>query len=68
MLYFDPTDEHTPLGLLPEDEEDSRALLVSPDQGALLRMPFSSPEANRLERRLELTLAADGSLSGTVPA
>lgn len=66
MLFFDPTDEHTPLGLLPENEEGSLALLVSPDRGALLRMPSSPPEANRVERRLDLTLADDGSISGTV--
>jgi hypothetical protein len=66
LLFFDPTDEHTPVGLLPQEEEGSQALLVSRDQGALLRMPQSPPEANRVERRLELTLSADGSLEGTV--
>jgi hypothetical protein len=66
LLFFDPTDEHTPVGLLPQDQEGSRALLVSRAQGALLRMPQSPPEANRVERRLELALTDDGSLEGTV--
>jgi len=66
LLFFDPTDEHTPVGLLPPEEEGSQALLVSRDQGALLRLPQSPPEANRVERRLDLTLSDDGSLEGTV--
>lgn len=66
LLFFDPTDQHTPMGLLPEEEEGSQALLVAPDRGALLRMPSSPPEANRLERRLDLSLAEDGTLAGKV--
>jgi hypothetical protein len=66
LLFFDPTDEHTPVGLMPQEEEGSQALLVSRDRGALLRMPSSPPEANRVERRLDLALSADGSLSGNV--
>jgi hypothetical protein len=52
--------------MLPQDEEGSWALLVSPDKGGLLRMPSSAPEANRLERKVDLTLEADGSISGKV--
>jgi hypothetical protein len=66
LLIFDPTSEHTPMGTLPEPEEGSWALLISPAHGGLLRVPSSAPEANRLERRVELTLEADGSISGKV--
>jgi hypothetical protein len=66
LLFFDPTDEQTPMGFLPQEEEDSQALLVAPDQGALLRLPSSPPEANRLERHLEFSLAQDGTLAATV--
>jgi len=66
LLFFDPTDEHTYMGLLPQEEEDSQALLVSPDQGALIRTPVSPPEANRIERRLDLLLTEDGTLAGRV--
>ncbi len=66
LLFFDPTDEHTPIGLLPENEESSFALLASPDNGQLIRMPSSPPEVNRLERKYDLTLASDGTLSGTL--
>jgi hypothetical protein len=66
VLFFDPTDEHTPVGLLPQHEEGSLALLVSAEHGALLSLPTSPPETNRVERRLELALAEDGTVSGTV--
>ena len=66
LLIFDPTASHTLMGTLPESEEGSWALLISQDHGALLRMPSSTPEANRLERRVDLTLEADGSISGKV--
>jgi len=66
LLFFDPTDPHTPMGLLPQEEEDSQALLVAPDRGTLLRMPSSPPEANHLQRRLDLSLAEDGALTGEV--
>jgi hypothetical protein len=66
LLFFDPTDEHTPFGLLPQEEEGSQALLIARDRGALLRMPSSPPDANRVERRLEAELSVDGTLSGRV--
>jgi len=66
FLFFDPTDEDTPPGSLPQDEEGSLGLLVSRDRGALLPMPTTPPEANRIVRHLELTLAGDGTLVGTV--
>ncbi len=66
LLFFDPTDPHTPMGLLPQEEEGSQALLVAPDRGALLRMPSSPPEANHIQRRLDLSLAEDGTLAGRV--
>ena len=66
LLIFDPTDEHTPMGMLPQDEENSWAMLMSPDRGGLLRMPAGTPDENRLERRVELTLEPDGSIAGKV--
>ena len=66
LLIFDPTDEETPVGDLPEIEQDSLALLVAGDQGALLRMPRSLPAANRLEYSAALTLSPNGSIGGTI--
>ena len=39
LLIFDPTDDNTPVGDLPDHEQGSFALLVAGDDGALLRMP-----------------------------
>ncbi|HMI30371.1 MAG TPA: DUF3857 domain-containing protein, partial [Candidatus Limnocylindrales bacterium] len=62
FLLFDPTDPETPLGDLPSSEQGGWALLESRDGGALVRAPMSSPEANRVERRLEVELDSSGSV------
>ncbi|HEY0077919.1 MAG TPA: DUF3857 domain-containing protein [Pyrinomonadaceae bacterium] len=66
LLIFDATDENTPVGDLPEDEQNSLALVVAADAGALLRMPATPPEANRLERQAEVELAANGSIIASI--
>lgn len=62
LLIFDPTDDNTPVGDLPDHEQGSLALIVAGDAGVLLRMPQAAPEANRMERQTEMTLAPDGSI------
>ncbi|MDT5156706.1 MAG: hypothetical protein QOH51_1063 [Acidobacteriota bacterium] len=67
LLIFDPTDESTPVGDLPDHEQGSWALLIAAgDDGTLLRMPVMSPESNQLERTAEVTLAPDGSISAAI--
>jgi hypothetical protein len=66
LLIFDPTDDFTPPGELPEDQEDSLALLVAPESTALLRMPSSPPEGNRLERQVEAVIGPGGELNAKV--
>ncbi|HEY9230506.1 MAG TPA: DUF3857 domain-containing protein, partial [Blastocatellia bacterium] len=66
LLIFDSTDDNTPVGDLPSHEQGSFALVIAGDQGALLRMPMTPPEANRLEREAEVTLAADGTITANV--
>jgi Domain of Unknown Function with PDB structure (DUF3857) len=66
LLIFDPTDSHTAVGDLPDHEQGSHALLIAGDAGRLLRMPHVSAESNRTERRIQATLAADGSFKATV--
>jgi hypothetical protein len=63
LLYFDPTDENTPLGDLPEHEQGSFALLDDASAGALVRMPVIPAAANRVERETEIVLAPDGSVT-----
>lgn len=62
LLIFDPTDDMTPVGDLPDHEQGSFALIIAGDQGALMRMPVTPAEMNRLDRVAEATLSADGSI------
>jgi Domain of Unknown Function with PDB structure (DUF3857)/Transglutaminase-like superfamily len=66
LMIFDPTDPETLVGELPDDEQGSFALIVAGERGDIVRMPVSPSEANRLERTVEATLGADGSLSASV--
>jgi len=66
LLMFDPTDPYTPFGYLPEHEQDSFALLVAPEGGDLVRMPVSTPTANRLQRQTEVVLGELGDITATV--
>jgi hypothetical protein len=66
LLIFDPTDDDTPVGDLPDHEQGSYALIVAGDAGELMKMPVTPPEANRLERTVEAELGADGALTAKV--
>jgi len=66
LLIFDPTDDSTPVGELPDHEQGSLALIIAGEAGALIRMPESPPEANRLERRAEVVLSPDGGITAGV--
>lgn len=66
LLIFDPTDDDTPVGDLPDHEQGSYALIVAGEAGDLVKMPITPPEANRLERTIEAELSAEGSLTASV--
>src|SRR5262249_55960047 len=66
LLIFDPTDDDTPMGDLPDREQGSYALILAGDAGELMKMPITPPEANRLERAVEAELSADGTLTAKV--
>lgn len=66
LLIFDPTDDDTPVGDLPDHEQGSYALVAAGEAGDLVKMPVTPPEANRMERTIEAVLGADGSLKATV--
>src|SRR5712671_2394955 len=66
LLIFDATDDDTPVGDLPQHEQGSFALVAAGDDGGLLRMPVTTPEANELQRLAEVQLAADGSITAIV--
>ncbi len=66
LLIFDPTDDDTPVGDLPEQEQGSLALIVAGEAGSLMRMPITPPETNLLDRQVQAQLEAEGSLSATI--
>jgi len=66
LMVFDPTDDNTPVGDLPDHEQGSLALVIVGEGGALLRMPTTPPEANRLDRVAEVVLAPDGSITASL--
>jgi hypothetical protein len=66
LLIFDATDDSTPVGDLPDMEQGSLALVVAGNDGSLVRMPTTPPEANQLERTADVVLAADGSITASL--
>jgi Domain of Unknown Function with PDB structure (DUF3857)/Transglutaminase-like superfamily len=67
-LIFDPTDERTPAGNLPSNEQGSYGLLAAGGSSQVIALPVLAPEANGTERKGAFTLAADGTLTGSLDA
>ena len=65
-LIFDPTDERTPVGNLPSNEQGSYGTLAAGAASQVIAIPVLGPDANGIERKGEFKLSADGTLSGTV--
>ncbi len=66
LLIFDATDDDTPVGDLPDHEQGSLALIVAGNDGALLRMPITPPEANKLVRQAQVTLTPEGEIKASL--
>lgn len=66
LLIFDATDPFTLLGDLPESLQGSNAVIVAGENGGLTKMPLTSAETNLLDRRVEATISAEGTVSGTI--
>jgi len=66
LLFFDPTDEYTPVGYLPGDEQENDALVVTPSGGMLVHIPLFPPSTNRLLRTAKFNLTPTGDLLGEV--
>jgi hypothetical protein len=66
LLIFDPTDEVTPLGLLPPHLQGNYGLLSLESGSALIPLPRPEPQVNELARTGKLSLSAEGALSGKV--
>ncbi len=67
-LIFDPTNERTPVGNLPSYEQGSYGLLAAGAASQVMALPVLDPAANGTTQKGKFTLAADGTLSGSVDA
>jgi hypothetical protein len=65
-LIFDPTNERTPVGNLPSYEQGGYGLLAAGAASQVIELPVLPPDANGKDRKGAFTLAADGSLTGSV--
>ena len=63
LLIFDPTDDSTPLGGLPEHEQGSHALILAGGQGELVKMPLLPPSTNRVESTVDAEMNSEGALT-----
>jgi hypothetical protein len=66
LLFFDPTNDVTPVGELPLYLQQSRGLLVTGGGGELITLPVAPPSANQLRRHAVLQLDEKGKLTGEV--
>ena len=66
LVMFDPTDEDTPFGELPIDQQGSLALVMHPKSTALVRLPLLPTETHTTDRMVSGVLAADGALTASV--
>jgi len=65
-LIFDPTNERTPVGNLPNYLQGSYGTLAAGAESQIVALPVLPPDANGTERKGDFTLAADGTLTGSV--
>lgn len=66
LLIFDPTDPYTTLGDLPDYLQSGYTLIIAGDDGDITKMPVTPLENNLLERNIEVTLSADGTIKGKI--
>jgi transglutaminase-like putative cysteine protease len=66
LLFFDPTDDLTPLGLLSGGLQANYGMLVTPEGGDLVRLPQLALDTNGTARTGKMTLDEKGTLRGDV--
>ncbi len=66
LLIFDATDDMTPVGDLPDYLQGSYGLVMAGTNGDLIKMPMTDPSENALVRTVDVKLAEDGSISGSI--
>jgi len=66
LLFFDPTNELTPIGEIGGYLQENYGLLVTPEGGELIQLPEQAPTMNSIQRGGTLTLDPNGTLKGEV--
>jgi transglutaminase-like putative cysteine protease len=66
LLFFDPTDEVTPVGRLPSGLQGGFGLLATTEDARLLQLPRESPADSGVRRIGTLVMDEQGGLSGEV--
>jgi hypothetical protein len=66
ILFFDPTDTHTPFGSLRGELQANYGLLVAPEASELLALPQLPAASSGVHRIAHMALEPDGTLHGTV--
>lgn len=66
LLFFDPTDDVTPLGDLPYYLQGSYGLVIKGDAGDLVRLPVRDEKANIARREMFVEIKAEGDIEATV--
>lgn len=65
-LFFDPTDDVTPLGDLPFYLQGGYGLVIKGDAGDLVRLPVSDEKANTSRRDMTVEVKSDGDIQASV--
>jgi hypothetical protein len=66
LVFFDPTDDQTPLGDLPFYLQGSYGLVVKAESGKLIRLPAQEEEANKARREIDVQVGSGGEVSAEV--
>ncbi len=64
-LFFDPTDEATPIGFLPPQLQGGTVLVATEADSVLVQLPYGRPESNLRTYRCDMTFTLDGSIKAS---
>ena len=65
-MIFDPSDQFTPVGDLPDYLQGSLGLIAAGENGGIAEMPVTPAEFNAWNRETEVSLSGDGSIKGVI--
>ncbi len=63
LLFFDPTDEYTPVGELPDHLQGGYSLIIAADGGELVKAPAVPPSGSRLTRTVTAQIDPTGAVA-----